>query len=111
VVDHGRVIAEGTPDELKARTGAQTLTVRPASPDDLPTLINIVGTLTLTQPEVRGTAVTAPVTDPGLAPAVVRRLDDAGVRLAELTLRGSTLDEVFLSLTGSRTEEPQEAMA
>jgi oleandomycin transport system ATP-binding protein len=111
VVDHGRVIAEGTPDELKARTGAQTLTVRPASPDDLPTLINIVGTLTLTQPEVRGTTVTAPVTDPGLAPAVVRRLDEAGVRLAELTLRGSTLDEVFLSLTGSRTGEPQEAMA
>jgi oleandomycin transport system ATP-binding protein len=111
VVDHGRVIAEGTPDELKARTGAQTLTVRPASLDDLPTLINIVGTLTLTQPEVRGTTVTAPVTDPGLAPAVVRRLDEAGVRLAELTLRGSTLDEVFLSLTGSRTGEPQEAMA
>ena len=74
-------------------------------------MINIVGTLTLTQPEVRGTTVTAPVTDPGLAPAVVRRLDEAGVRLAELTLRGSTLDEVFLSLTGSRTGEPQEAMA
>jgi oleandomycin transport system ATP-binding protein len=115
VVDHGRVIAEGTPDELKARTGAQTLTVRPVNPQDLSTLINIVGSLTLTQPEVRDTTVTAPVTDPGLAPAVVRRLDEAGVRLAELTLRGSTLDEVFLSLTGNRTgtpePEPEEAMA
>jgi oleandomycin transport system ATP-binding protein len=37
---------------------------------------------------------------------VVRRLDDAGIALAELTLRGSTLDEVFLSLTGHRAEEP-----
>jgi oleandomycin transport system ATP-binding protein len=115
VVDHGRVIAEGTPDELKARTGAQTLTARPVNPQDLSTLINIVGSLTLTQPEVRDTTVTAPVTDPDLAPAVVRRLDEAGVRLAELTLRGSTLDEVFLSLTGNRTgtpePEPEEAMA
>jgi oleandomycin transport system ATP-binding protein len=38
-------------------------------------------------------------------PAVVRRLDDMDVTVAELTLRGSSLDEVFLSLTGHRTEE------
>jgi oleandomycin transport system ATP-binding protein len=105
VVDHGAVIARGTPDELKARTGAQTLAVRPADPANLSMLIKIVGMLTLTEPEVRGTTVTAPVTDPDLAPAVVRRLDEAGVRLAELTLRGSTLDEVFLSLTGRRSDQ------
>jgi oleandomycin transport system ATP-binding protein len=105
VVDHGAVIARGTPDELKARTGAQTLAVRPADPASLSMLIKIVGMLTLTEPEVRGTTVTAPVTDPDLAPAVVRRLDEAGVRLAELTLRGSTLDEVFLSLTGRRSDQ------
>ena len=46
--------------------------------------------------------VTAPVSDPAVLPAVVRRLDDAGVLIAELTLRGSSLDEVFLSLTGHR---------
>jgi len=105
VVDHGKVIALGTPEDLKARTGAQTLAVRPANPADLSTLISIVGMLTLTEPEVRGTTVTAPVTAPDLAPAVVRRLDEAGVRLAELSLRGSTLDEVFLSLTGHRSED------
>lgn len=38
-------------------------------------------------------------------PAVVRRLDDEGIGVAELTLRGSSLDEVFLSLTGRRAEE------
>ena len=40
--------------------------------------------------------------DPAVLPAVVRRLDDAGVVIAELALRGSSLDEVFLSLTGHR---------
>jgi oleandomycin transport system ATP-binding protein len=48
--------------------------------------------------------VTAPVVDPALLPAVVRRLDDAGVIVAELALRGSSLEEVFLTLTGHPPE-------
>jgi len=51
------------------------------------------------------------VTGGDVMPAVVRRLDDAGIAVAELTLRGSTLDEVFLSLTGHRTEEELEGSA
>jgi oleandomycin transport system ATP-binding protein len=43
------------------------------------------------------------VTDPGVLPAVVRRLDDAGVLVTELALRGSSLNEVFLNLTGRPT--------
>jgi oleandomycin transport system ATP-binding protein len=108
VVDHGAVIATGTPEELKARTGGQTLTVRPADPAQVPVVRTVVGSLTLTTPEVRGTTITTPVTDPDITPVVVRSLDEAGVRLAELTLRGSTLDEVFLSLTGHRSEETHE---
>ena len=46
-----------------------------------------------------------PVTDPALLPAAVRRLDDAGVVIAELSLRNASLNEVFLSLTGHRAEE------
>jgi oleandomycin transport system ATP-binding protein len=49
--------------------------------------------------------VTVPVTGEHVMPAVVRRLEDQDIAVAELTLRGSTLDEVFLSLTGRRTEE------
>ena len=49
--------------------------------------------------------MTAPVTDPALLPAAVRRLDDAGVVITELTLRNSSLNEVFLSLTGHRADE------
>ena len=104
VVDRGKVIATGTPEELKARTGAQTLSVRPADPADVPTVLAIVGGFTLAEPEIRNTTVTAPVSDEDVLPAVMRRFEDAGVRVAELTLRGSSLDEVFLSLTGHRTE-------
>jgi oleandomycin transport system ATP-binding protein len=105
VVDHGRVIATGTPEELKARTGAQTLAVRPAHEVDLPTVVATVAQLAGSAPEVRDTLVTATVADPAVLPAVVRRLDDAGVLVGELALRGSSLDEVFLSLTGHRAEE------
>ncbi|MGH3343418.1 MAG: ATP-binding cassette domain-containing protein [Carbonactinosporaceae bacterium] len=112
VVDHGRVIATGTPEELKAKTGAQNLMVRAADAVDLPTVISVVGELARTSPEVDGQLVTAPVADPAVVPAVVRRLDDAGVLLAELALRGSTLNEVFLSLTGRpATEETEEPAA
>ena len=105
VIDRGRVIATGTPEELKAKTGAQILTVRPEDETHLPVVNAVVAELTQTTPDVAGQRVTAPVTDPALLPAVVRRLDAAGVLLTELTLRSSSLNEVFLSLTGHGTEE------
>ncbi|MEU9823945.1 ATP-binding cassette domain-containing protein [Micromonospora chersina] len=105
VVDHGRVIAQGTPEELKAKVGGQVLAVRPADPADLPTVLAVTGEVTRATPEVANQTVTVGVSDPEVLPAVVRRLDDAGVRVAELALRGSSLDEVFLSLTGHRAEE------
>ena len=105
VIDRGRVIATGTPDELKAKTGSQTLAVKPADDADLPLVTSVVGELAEVTPEVDGQLVTAPVTDPAVLPAVVRRLDDAGVRVTELTLRSASLNEVFLSLTGHPAEE------
>ncbi|WP_460662801.1 ATP-binding cassette domain-containing protein [Kribbella swartbergensis] len=108
VIDHGTVIATGTPDELKAKAGAQFLAVRPADPSDLPTVVTVVGELARAEPEVDRELVTAPVTDPAVLPAVVRRLDDAGVVINTLTLRGASLNEVFLSLTGHTAEEQAE---
>ncbi|MGW4294153.1 ATP-binding protein DrrA1-3 family domain-containing protein, partial [Micromonospora chersina] len=105
VVDHGRVIAQGTPEELKAKVGGQVLAVRPADPADLATVLAVTGEVARATPEVAHQTVTVGVSDPEVLPAVVRRLDDAGVRVAELALRGSSLDEVFLSLTGHRAEE------
>jgi oleandomycin transport system ATP-binding protein len=105
VIDHGSVIATGTPDELKARTGALSLAVRPSDSADLPAVRAVVAGFTRTEPEISGTTVTVPAAGEQVMPAVVRRLDDAGIAVAELTLRGSTLDEVFLSLTGHRTDQ------
>ncbi|GAB3172066.1 oleandomycin transport system ATP-binding protein [Micromonospora palomenae] len=109
VVDHGRVIAQGTPEELKAKTGGQVLTVRPVDPTDLPTVRAIAGEVARATPEVAQTTVTVPVNDPDVLPAVVRRLDAAEIQVAELALRGSSLDEVFLSLTGHRAEQDASA--
>ncbi|WP_446213060.1 ATP-binding cassette domain-containing protein [Micromonospora sp. IBSANI012] len=109
VVDHGRVIAQGTPEELKAKTGGQVLTVRPVDPTDLPTVRAIAGEVARATPEIAQTTVTVPVNDPDVLPAVVRRLDAAEIQVAELALRGSSLDEVFLSLTGHRAEQDASA--
>jgi oleandomycin transport system ATP-binding protein len=108
VIDHGRVIAAGAPDELKAKTGSQTLAVRPEDESHVSVVTAVVGELAQVVPEVDGTLVTAPVTDPRLLPAVVRRLDDAGVVVTELALRNSSLNEVFLSLTGHSADDDEQ---
>ncbi|GIE84730.1 ATP-binding cassette domain-containing protein [Actinoplanes regularis] len=100
VIDHGRVIATGTPEQLKARTGAQTVTVRAQLPEDLEKLVAEVRQVAAGAVDVRGDTVVAPVTDPGALTALVRRLDEAGLTVAEMALRSPSLDEVFLGLTG-----------
>jgi oleandomycin transport system ATP-binding protein len=117
VIDHGKVIATGTPAELKAKTGSQCLNVRPSEASDLSTVVTVVGELTHSTPDVEGGLVTAPVVEPEVVPAVVRRLDEAGIVITELSLRSASLNEVFLSLTGHPAEEhddvepePEEAL-
>ncbi|MHC6624825.1 ATP-binding cassette domain-containing protein [Streptomyces globosus] len=102
VVDKGKVIADGTPDQLKSQVGGQVLHLRPLRPDDLAPACALVAEEAGPQTTIEEGAVTAPVGDPALMPRVVRRLDQAGVAVAELTLRRSSLDEVFLALTGHR---------
>ncbi|WP_055481254.1 ATP-binding cassette domain-containing protein [Sphaerimonospora mesophila] len=108
VFDHGRVIASGTPDELKATTGAQVLEVRPAEAARLGLVEQVVAEVLGAVPKVTGGQVSAAVRDPAVVPAVVRRLDDLGVVAAELSLRKASLDEVFLALTGHRAEDGAE---
>ncbi|WP_433794077.1 ATP-binding cassette domain-containing protein [Actinoplanes sp. CA-252034] len=100
VIDHGRVIATGTPAQLKARTGAQTVTVRPSFADELDRIREAVGRVATGPVDVAGEVVTAPVSDPGALAELVRDLDEHGLTVAELALRSPSLDEVFLSLTG-----------
>lgn len=105
VFDHGRVIASGTSDELKATTGAQVLEVRPLRPDHLDLVVQVVADVIAEVPTVTGGKAVASVHDPAVVPAIVRRLDDLGVVASELSLRKSSLDEVFLALTGHPAED------
>jgi oleandomycin transport system ATP-binding protein len=107
VIDHGRVIATGTSDELKARTGAQTVTVRPSLETDRDAIAAVVGGIAAGAVDVRGPVISAPVTDPGALAQLVRRLDEAGLAVAELSLRSPSLDEVFLTLTGRPAEDKE----
>ena len=104
VIDNGEVIASGTSPELKARTGSQILEVGCAVPAMRPRLERVLEDLVGTAPrEDPATHLfTVPVTDPGILPEAVRRLDRAGVAIAALALRLPSLDEVFLQLTGTR---------
>ncbi|QYC44621.1 Daunorubicin/doxorubicin resistance ATP-binding protein DrrA [Nonomuraea coxensis DSM 45129] len=100
VVDHGRVVATGTPDELKATIGDR-LDVTLEDPAALPAATAALNALTGTEPTTTG-AGRLSVALPGgrlrLAD-VVRELDHAGVAAADVSLRRPTLDEVFLRLT------------
>jgi oleandomycin transport system ATP-binding protein len=111
VIDHGLVVACGRPAELKARTGSQTLAVRAADPADTAQVAAAVAEVTGMRPDVRSDTglVTATISDPAMAPGVIRRLDDAGIVAAELSLRLPSLDEVFLTLTGHRTADEGKA--
>jgi len=103
VVDHGRVIAEGTSQELKARVGGERLVVTVARGEDTRAAVRALAPITgdeIHVDETRG-QVSAPVIHGArmLADAV-RTLDTAGVELDDLSLRRPTLDDVFLTLTG-----------
>jgi oleandomycin transport system ATP-binding protein len=107
VIDRGLVVASGTPGELKARTGSQTLALRATDPARTGQAADVVAEVTGERPDIAPDTglVTATIADPAIVPAVVRRLDDAGIVAAELSLRLPSLDEVFLTLAGHRAED------
>jgi oleandomycin transport system ATP-binding protein len=107
VIDHGKVIASGTPAELKHVVGGQTIEVRPLDPDDLPAVAGILGTISTGRPEspARGVLSVPVAGDAALADVAVR-LAAEGIPVAEFSLRLPSLDEVFFALTG-RHETPE----
>jgi ABC-2 type transport system ATP-binding protein len=107
VIDHGRVIAEGTPESMKADLGATVLEVGLASLDDARRTGTILDTLGPHTSMVTGTLVEVTVDNgPQAAMIGLRALDAEGIAPQTFKLREPSLDDVFLSLTGHRTEEP-----
>jgi ABC-2 type transport system ATP-binding protein len=104
IIDHGRIVARGTPAELKAEIGRPSLEVQPAERDEREAVAAVL--------ERFGTPVAAP---PGAAavrlrggvdelPEIVRALDGEDLSVADFRLHAPTLDDVFLAKTGRKLE-------
>ncbi|PZE94585.1 ATP-binding cassette domain-containing protein [Curtobacterium sp. MCBD17_008] len=113
VIDHGRVVAEGTSDELKASVGTASLQLRiadatPARMSEASELVHrVLGTPALASPE--GSRLTAPMADPDRVTDLLVAFRDAELSLAEMSVQKPTLDEVFLQITGTPTTPAAEA--
>jgi ABC-type multidrug transport system ATPase subunit len=113
VIDHGRIVAEGTGHELKERVGRDRLVLRPSPPervaDAAGALARIAGD---GGPDVSDDGeISLPVPAPDVPAAAIRALDAIGVGVAAIEVRSPTLDEVFLAFTGRRVEEDQKEAA
>ncbi len=111
VIDHGRVIAEGTPSQLKASVGGGALHVRLLDPSERPEAARVLEReLESVHLESDPSALSVPCADAERAAAAVSALTASGTRVAGFTLGQPSLDEVFLALTG-RPAEDQSAEA
>jgi len=110
VIDRGKVIAEGTSDQLKRRIGGEFIDIEVARRKDVAGAIQALAPLTAGEPKIQhASMVSIPVADgTGVVVNAVRRLDKAGVKVVDLIVRRPTLDDVFVTLTGRHAEEDEE---
>ena len=114
VIDTGRVVAEGTPERLKARIGADRLELVVHDAADVPAAAAVVeratGATATVDTDLR--RVDAPVADRiAVLTAVLRALDDAGIAVEDVLVRRPTLDEAFLRLTGVHADTQRVGVA
>jgi ABC-2 type transport system ATP-binding protein len=108
VIDHGLVIAEGTPDELKRQVGGERLDIRLCDGADRDRAIEALSGIGDTAPYVEDGSVRVPLHErQGVIARAVRELDDAGVAIDDIAIVTPTLDDVFLQLTGHAAEEDE----
>ncbi|MCV7298529.1 ATP-binding cassette domain-containing protein [Mycobacterium barrassiae] len=107
VIDHGRVIASGTAEELKRRVGADYCQVSPANPADLPRVAAALAGLDGVDVDADNNSVSV-VAVGGVAMLVdvFRRIDAQGIELSDISLRKPSLDEAFLHLTDRTVTHP-----
>jgi daunorubicin resistance ABC transporter ATP-binding subunit len=104
VIERGRMIATGSPSELKQHVGGDVLEVRPTNAGDLNRLVVLLSDLGSGPPvaDVRAQRVTLPTSDRvATLMAATRRIEDSGIPVEDLGLRRPSLDDVFLALTGA----------
>ena len=108
VIDHGSVIASGSPDELKRRIGGERLEVTLTHRSDVPQALLVLAPFACGAEHVSDLdpTVTVPIErSTGIVPAAVRALDLADVKVDDVVVRRPTLDDVFLQLTGHAAVE------
>jgi ABC-2 type transport system ATP-binding protein len=114
VIDHGRVIAAGTADQLKARVGGERVEVHLAYAEAAFAAVTALEGMADERPQVDGAVIHMTVRErSGAIMEAARRLYLEGVRVEDIAVRRPTLDDVFLSLTGHATataDEPAETM-
>jgi ABC-2 type transport system ATP-binding protein len=100
VIDHGRVIASGTAEDLKRRVGISYCQVTPANPADLPQVAAALAGFAGVDVDEEMNSISVPASD-GVATLseVFRRVDAIGIELSDIALRKPSLDEAFLHLT------------
>jgi len=103
IIDHGRIVAEGTPDELKAEIGRPTVEVVPSSPGEDERAAAILARFGEPVASVRGVAVRLKTGQADLA-EIVRAFDSDGLAVGQLQLHQPSLDDVFLVKTGRSLE-------
>lgn len=108
VIDHGKLIAEGTSDELKDRMGGDVIETH-VQEEDRGTVTEILTRIGGEEPKIQGLSLTIPaIRGVDTLTQTVRDLDSRGIRVRDIGLRKPTLDDVFLALTG-RAVESEEA--
>ena len=109
VIDHGLVIAEGTPDELKAQVGGERLEIHLCDGGRGEEALTALASIASDSPFLENGTVRVPVAERrGTIADAVRRLDDAGIAIDDISVSVPTLDDVFLTLTGRAVEQETE---
>jgi ABC-2 type transport system ATP-binding protein len=103
IIDHGHIVAEGTPAALKSEVGRPTVEAIPSDPTECDRAMTILGRFGELARSQRGVAVQLPSSDADLA-AIVREIDAEQLKLEHLQLHQPSLDDVFLAKTGRSLE-------
>lgn len=106
VIDHGRVIAHGTSEQLKDQIGGDRIEITVSDTSRIDDAVRAVRSVSAGEPLVEESRVSAPVTGGSTVLVnAIRALDAEGIEVSDLVLRRPTLDDVFMSLTGHAAED------